>query len=96
MVFVDISAAGEELREFLHVSRSKQKSPVVAFTTGEVSRETMQLLVADHVLAVFPKPFEFAEIVTTIRAAVAAAEDGTLYPSVFGFLRRARRADAVD
>ena len=83
---VDISRPTGELREFLHISRKKQKSPVIAFTTGKITRETLNLLVSDHVFAVFPKPFEMNEVVTAVRAAVEAASTGTLYPKFFGFL----------
>ena len=83
---VDISRPTGELPEFLHISRKKQKSPVIAFTTGKITRETLNLLVNDHVFAVFPKPFEMNEVVTAVRAALEAASTGTLYPKFFGFL----------
>jgi DNA-binding NtrC family response regulator len=83
---VDISRPTDELREFLRISRKKQKSPVIAFTTGKITRETLNLLVTDHVFAVFPKPFEVEQVVTAVRAAIEAASTGTLYPKFFGFL----------
>jgi DNA-binding response OmpR family regulator len=91
---VDISRPSDELREFLDVSRSRQKSPVIAFTTGVVDRDTMKLLVTDHVFAVFPKPFELEEVAASVRAAIAAAAAGTLHPKFFGFLKK--RHDASE
>ena len=85
---IDISSPSDELREFLHLSRTRQRTPVIAFTTRQVSRETLQLLVSDHVFAVFPKPFELQEVVTSVRAAVDAARAGKLYPRLFGFLQK--------
>jgi DNA-binding NtrC family response regulator len=87
---VDISRPNNALREFLHVSRKEQKSPVIAFTTRRISRETLQVLVSNHVFAAFPKPFELDELIASIRAALEAARTGTLYPTFFGFLRKHR------
>jgi DNA-binding NtrC family response regulator len=87
---VDISRPSDSLTEFLHVSRKEQKSPVIAFTTGRITRETLQVLVSDHVFAVFPKPFELEEVIASVRAALEAARTGTLYPTFFGFLRKDR------
>jgi len=52
--------------------------------------KTRSLIVSDHVVAVFPRPFEFGEVVATVREAIAVADAGTLYPTFFGFLRRGR------
>ncbi len=91
---VDISRPSKSLNELLHVSRKEQKSPVIAFTTGQVSRETLQLLVSDHVFAVFPKPFELDEVIASVRGALEAARTGTLYPTFFGFLRKDRGSES--
>jgi len=85
---LDISRPADELREFLHVSRKKQRTPVIAFTTGKISRVTLQMLVDDHVFAVFPKPFELDELVESVRAGVAAAKAGKLHPKFYGFLQK--------
>ncbi|HEX8618861.1 MAG TPA: hypothetical protein VF911_14855 [Thermoanaerobaculia bacterium] len=90
---VDISRPGDELREFIHVSRRRQKTPVIAFTSGVVSRDTLELLASDHVFAVFPKPFELSEVAKSVRQAVELAAAGMLYPKLFGFLQRAQEKE---
>jgi AmiR/NasT family two-component response regulator len=85
---VDISRPSDELRELLHVSRKKQKTPVLAFTTGALSRETLQLLVEDHVFAVFPKPFDIEPVASSVSAAIEATREGTLHPKLHGFLEK--------
>lgn len=85
---VDISRPTDELHEFLHISRKRQKTPVIAFTTGELSRETLKLMVDDHVFAVFPKPFEVHAVATSVGAAIEAARVGKLHPKFYGFLEK--------
>ncbi len=85
---VDISRPTDELREMLRISRKKQRTPVIAFTTGKVSRETLQILVSDHVFAVFPKPFELGPVVESVKDALAAAKAGMLHPKFYGFLQK--------
>jgi DNA-binding NtrC family response regulator len=91
---VDISRPGDSLSELLHVSRKEQKSPVIAFTTGRISRETLQVLVSDHVFAVFPKPFDLDEVIASVRSALDAERTGMLYPAFFGFLRKDRGGES--
>ena len=88
---IDISRPSDVLGEFLHLSR-RQRAPVIAFTTKEVSRDTLQLLLDDHVFAMFPKPFELDELVESVLAAQAAAKAGALYPRFYGFLDRLRHS----
>jgi DNA-binding NtrC family response regulator len=88
---VDISRPTEKLNEFLYISKKRQKTPVIAFTTGELTRETLKLLVDDHVFAVFPKPFEVAAVASSVNAAVEAARKGTLHPTFHGFLEKLHR-----
>ncbi|HEX9983230.1 MAG TPA: hypothetical protein VGF69_08200 [Thermoanaerobaculia bacterium] len=85
---VDISRPTDELRELLEISRKKQRSPVIAFTTAAVTRETLQLLVSDHVFAVFPKPFDLEAVIESVGSALSAEKAGTLHPRFFGFLQR--------
>ena len=86
---IEIPRALDDLREFLHHSR-RQRAPVISFTTREVSRDVLQLLLSDHVFAIFPKPFELDELVESVQAARAAAAAGALYPRFYGFLERLR------
>lgn len=90
---IDISRPDDQLGEFLHISRKDQRVPVIAFTSSEVSRETLQLLVTDHVFAVFPKPFELETVTASVRAALEAERTGTLYPSFHGFLHKLHGKD---
>ena len=85
---IEVSHPSETLHDFLHLSRKRQRSPVIAFTTAELSRQTLELLVEDHVFAVFPKPFELEEVAKSVRAAVEAANNGKLHPKFYGFLDR--------
>lgn len=90
---IDISRPSNSLEDFLHISKKEQKSPVIAFTAGHISRATLETLVKDHVFAVFPKPFELEEVVQEVRAAVEAARTGNLHPKLFGFLQRHQEKD---
>lgn len=90
---VDISRQDGALEEFLRISRRKQKSPVIAFTTGPVSRDVLQMLAGDHVFAIFPKPFELDQIVASVKSAIDASATGTLYPKLFGFLQKSSGAN---
>ena len=66
LMFVDVSRPSEGLTKLLNASRNRQRIPVLAFTTGRVERETMKLLVSDHVYAVFPKPFDPQDVIDGI------------------------------
>ena len=85
---IDISRHAEDLTEFLHLSKKRQKTPVIAFTTSRLTRETLQLVVSDHVFAVFPKPFELEAVVDSVRSALQAEKKGALHPKLHGMLQK--------
>lgn len=91
LLLIDVSPFqdGEAIRELIHTSRVRQRSPSIAFSTGRIDRETLKMLANDHCFAVFPKPFDPQEVERTIREAFEAhsrSVDAAVSPILHGIL----------
>ena len=86
-VIADISISADGIAELTAETR-KQKSGVVVLTTGRIDRGTLELFVSDDVYAVFPKPFDIDEVMSSLRDAIEFAQAGsTIAARLHGFLK---------
>lgn len=90
LLLIDVTKQSDALKQVINLSRSRQRCPTIAFTTGRVDRATLELLAKDHVFSIFPKPFDPSDVANAIAEsfeAQAKSVDAVISPILHGILK---------
>jgi len=98
LLLLDVSSqqASEAIRDLVRASRTRQRCPVIAFSTGRIDQDTLRILAADHCFAIFPKPFDPESVQATIREALEAHSksiDAVVSPVLHGIMKMLHSSD---